>query len=401
MERPIVLERAAVQIPLDELRHNVPVDKDHVRMLARSIEQFGQLAPILLRFNNKDIIDGFHRTEALRLIGARTAETNLIDCTTDEFRDARITSAVLHKGVTFPRVVMWTREVFDYTPWASKMRGAEAFHLDQAAQHPKPYRRALRRGLTAEEIQEITSWVRDKSATWGLSPEKIARMLNLADLTAPSLIPLVGSKSDEGNIALTTTMLRSLVKVVPDHQAQEAIVNKTMAEKLNKGEVSRLINSFARSQTPEEQQKVLSTSWLTIPSPESKPQIIIASHEEQRRRNEESRIKNERFRIEMIRSEILQIAESLPMLPINNHPDMKPLLNDAINRLLSSVAYYQGKDVEIITSLQEQIDQLLAENKSLLQDNQLLSRRITSLEDTRAVARRIGEDESRLRSEQR
>lgn len=395
MSNPAGLERIALRMPLDELRHNVPVDREHVRRLARSIEKSGQLSPVLLWFRNKDIIDGFHRTEALRLVGATEAETNVIDCTPEEFRDARITSAVLHKGVSFPRVVMWTREVFEETQWASRLRGAEAFHLDRAAQYPKPYRRALRGGLAAEEIQDIRSWVRGKSATWGLNPEQIARMLDLADLIAPSLIPLVGPKPQEREAALTTTMLRSLAAAIPDHQVQEALVKKAMAEKLNEDEVHRLVIAFSNAQTPDEQQSVLSTSWLTVPKP--KPTIVQITLEEQKRQEEQRRINSERFRIDMTRGVILEAAKALPTLPINNHPDMRPDLDAAINELLASIARYQGNDVDVVERLQEQVDQLTQRNKGLNRDNEILTRRLNALHNARSIANRIEDEEIRLR----
>lgn len=43
-----LISRTELQVPVDQLRHNVPVDWEHVGVLARSIKKSGQLAPLLV-----------------------------------------------------------------------------------------------------------------------------------------------------------------------------------------------------------------------------------------------------------------------------------------------------------------------------------------------------------------
>lgn len=392
-----LITRTELQVSVDQLRHNVPVDWEHVGVLARSIKKSGQLAPLLLCFQNIEIIDGFHRLEALRLLKADTAHVNLIECSQEEFRDARITSAVTHKGVVFPRVVKWAQESFEASPWVNKMQGAEAFHLDRANQFPRPYRQALRRGLTPEDILNITGWVRDKSAVWGLKPEVIANMLDLADLTAPSLIPHVGPKHDPETSTVTRATLRHLVTGVSDHPAQEAIIRKAVAEKYTEAEVNRLIAAYARAGTPEEQQQVLSTVWLTPPKPE--PVYIRGNEEGRQEQMREIERGRERFRIEMAATQIAEMAGVIPGLKIDNHPDLKELLDGAINMMLIAVAEYQGSDVDVIRDMRERIRTMEEKAKGLRSENLLLKRNNTALRKAMSLSQLIIEEESDLRKD--
>lgn len=342
-------------------------------------------------------MDGFHRLEALRLLKADTAHINLIDCSQEEFRDARITSAVTHKGVIFPRVVMWARESFEASPWVNTMQGAEAFHLDRANKFPRPYRQALRRGLTPEDILKITGWVTDKSAVWGLKPEVVANMLDLADLTAPSLIPHVGPKHDPETSTVTRATLRHLVTGVPDHTSQEAIIRKAMAEKYTEAEANRLIAAYARAGTPEEQQQILTTAWLTPPKPE--PVFIRGNEEERQQQVREAEKARERFRIEMAASQITEIAGIIPSLKIDNHPDLKGLLDDAIKMMLIAVAEYQGSDVDVIRDMRERIQTLEEEIRGLRSENRLMNRNNTALRKAISLSQLIIEEESDLRKD--
>lgn len=394
------IERVEIAIALNELVHNVPVDKNHVLTLVRSIEQSGQLSPLLVWTRGNQITDGFHRLEALRKLGANTAICNLIECSEEEFRDARITSAVTHKGVSFARVVTWTREVFNDTPWVSKIKSAEAFHLERAVQYPKGYRRTLRgSGLTTEELEELLGWVRNKSAIWGLKSEQIANMLDLADITAPILIPLVRERHKQREKVLTRPMLRTIVSQVPDHQVQEALVNKAMAESLKENEVKSLVLSYANVQTQEQRTAILSTSWLEeLARRTPKPIRLDELTENERRQMEEETVRSsERFRISMNITTILDIAKNLPDLPVSNNPDLKLALDKVIKQLLIGITQYQGERVDIVESLQSQIEQLSGENLSLRNEIAQLNRNLTSLRNTLGIAHRISGEEHRLR----
>lgn len=65
------IDRVELRIPLTQLVHDVSVERGHVVMLKSSIQQVGQLSPILVWEQGNNIIDGFHRVEALRELGGK------------------------------------------------------------------------------------------------------------------------------------------------------------------------------------------------------------------------------------------------------------------------------------------------------------------------------------------
>lgn len=302
------IERTELRIPLTQLRHDTPVDQAHVQVLARSLRNQGQLSPLLIwtggGANNEalPIIDGFHRRENLASIGEDSAVCSLVELSTDQFRDARIASAVMHKGVVFTRVVTWAREIFRDTPWSSKVKAAEAFNIDHQPANKRSLRNALEAGLTIAEAREMWDWVRERSEVWGLAPEQIANMLNIADLAAPSLISLVRQPQKSTPGLLTRTVLSNLVQRIPDHQLQEALVRKAQAEALSKTQVKALILQVAHQTDSQLRQELLSTSWLDTlrlkqESLRDRTRSTITPEEVQRG--------NERFRIEMAIGKVL------------------------------------------------------------------------------------------------
>ena len=58
-----------VKLPLVELTHSVPTDLTHVTALKASIRDQGLLAPLIVRREDKTLVDGFHRRDALELLG--------------------------------------------------------------------------------------------------------------------------------------------------------------------------------------------------------------------------------------------------------------------------------------------------------------------------------------------
>lgn len=51
---------------IKELVSDVPVDPVHTRELADSIMSKGQLAPVIIREETREVIDGFHRIAAMK-----------------------------------------------------------------------------------------------------------------------------------------------------------------------------------------------------------------------------------------------------------------------------------------------------------------------------------------------
>lgn len=386
--------RTELYIPVKNLTHNIPVDPTHVQTLVRSIEQSGQLSPLLVWDQNNQVIDGFHRLEALRTLRVSEAWCNLVECSEEEFRDARITSAVIHKGVVFPRVVKWATEAFAQTKWNEKINAIQAFKLDHQTQFPKGYRKALREGFTKEEIEEVLDWVRTKSKIWGLKPLQITNMLGLAEFSSPLAVSWVGSSQVEGRI-FTRTMLRSIAERIPDHVAQETLTFKAIQEGLNEDEVKALVHRFKNAASDEEQATIFTTSWRELTY---KPKTIrILTPEESRELEKKQREENEVSTIKSVIFDLKQVAEKLPNLPIENHPSFRSQLREAIEAVLLSIELSRGYPEDVINNLRLENNRLLEEVENLKAENKSLSRSLEALRRTLGIARRISDEESRLR----
>ncbi len=105
-----------VSLPIEELVSDVPVDLLHVKGLADSIMSRGQLNPVIVREETKEVIDGFHRIAAMKELGFKEVECVLTPCDDEGFWDFRIIQASLHKNVTFARAIDWIEEVFRRSP---------------------------------------------------------------------------------------------------------------------------------------------------------------------------------------------------------------------------------------------------------------------------------------------
>ena len=75
--------RRYISLPIEELVSDVPVDPLHTRELADSIMSKGQLAPVIVREETKEVIDGFHRIAAMKELGFNEAECVVTPCDID------------------------------------------------------------------------------------------------------------------------------------------------------------------------------------------------------------------------------------------------------------------------------------------------------------------------------
>jgi hypothetical protein len=244
MEAVQGIQRVEMTLPLEILKHDVPVDAGHVERLVHSIRQKGQLAPLYVwggveeqneKQGSYQIIDGFHRTAAMRRLGLSEAQCYVAYCDEETFRDLRITSAVIHKSVTFARVVKWVRESFAETTWSQRMSPSTAFqgkwHLDGAEAH------ALNR------------WLRDKAELWGMSLHKIGEILEIADKISPRIIPHIRELAPgelPTGIVVTPKAVAAVAKITKDHDYQELALQKVVQEGLSATEAAELAREIVR-----------------------------------------------------------------------------------------------------------------------------------------------------------
>jgi len=153
-------------LPIDKLVSDVAVDPVHARELADSIMGKGQLAPVIIREETKEVIDGFHRIAAMKELGFNQVEGVLTPCDDEGFWDFRIIQASLHKNVTFARAIDWIDKVFQLSPWTGRYKSAHT--LFEAATLKRPESTAPK---------EVIEWAEQKAKIWGLSPSTIAQWL--------------------------------------------------------------------------------------------------------------------------------------------------------------------------------------------------------------------------------
>lgn len=255
-------------ILIDKVLLGIPVEVTHVEDLARSIREEGrQLIPILVRqrFDSEkgevfDIIDGFHRVEALRLLGRETVSAVVLDESKyddEKLYDLRILAAATHRGVRFARVVEWINRAFAATPWTEKISAPQAFMLTRNDST------GTKLGLTPEETEELKKWVRKKASAWHTSVGNISQDLLATVGVDPELLREVRSKRKAG--VLTPSQLTPLRKYLPfRYELQWKIARVIKKDNLSVHVVERLVWQAAKAESDEESEEILNQDWREI-----------------------------------------------------------------------------------------------------------------------------------------
>lgn len=384
------LESAEIDLPFGGLHHDIPVDEGHVQTLMTSLGQLGQLSPILVRFETNEIIDGFHRVEALRRLGCTDARCRLISCSDEEFRDARITSAVLHKGVEFSRVALWTQEIFAATPWGDRLKASDAFKLATATPYKNVYRKIVaENNLSKNEAREIVDWARQKGEVWGIGLSQIHYYLTIAERTTPEIVSLVrdGAETKRGQISqsgvLTRQVVAAIAKHIPDHTDQRDVAGKIAREGLDNRSARNLIVDFSSRRDPVEREAILDAPWG------SEGQEEAWSTEEPETPAEIDWVAEERARMESAIQVIQEGARLLRRVPAaGKYPDLDGKLGVAIDDFIAQASQYRDTSSDLLVKLRRETAQLRNENTDLL-------RRLEDLQYVAGIARRIHEHDLR------
>jgi uncharacterized protein YbaA (DUF1428 family) len=231
--------RKYVGLPIAELVSDVPVDPVHARELADSIMGRGQLAPVIVREESREVIDGFHRIAAMKELGFKQVECVLTPCDDEGFWDFRIIQASLHKNVTFARAIDWIDKVFKLSPWTDRYKSAYSLF------------KSVRKG---DAPKEVTEWAGAKAKVWGLSPGTIENWLKTKESLEPSLLEEV--KKGEGTRPTDTYIeIASTIPNKPD--LHRPIVEKAKKEDLSSKEVREIAKAVRRAEDEEEVQSIL------------------------------------------------------------------------------------------------------------------------------------------------
>lgn len=236
------------------------VDISHAYELGRSIgKKRGQLTPILVRAREEegkvvyDVMDGFHRAEGMRNIGAETIKATVVyGCSDEEMFDLRILAASSVKAVQFARMADWMTRAFETTEWAKKgVAVAQAFGLTFSDS------KSTRLDLDSEELVQIKTWVTEKCDRWGKNVGSTYLDLLVVSNADPDLVRQVrvsgGSvKSREGQI--TPKRFKAVILKFPGREnygTQNAVLKFAAKNRLYEKEIAILINRITRYVKPE------------------------------------------------------------------------------------------------------------------------------------------------------
>ncbi len=253
---------------------DVPYDQDHVRELADSIRReaasgtsTGQLSPILLgeipTFPHFPIIDGFHRTPAMKLLGREEVFATIRpNSTWEEVVDLRILAATTHRAVRFSRLIEWVEESWHFSPWADRLKPAQAFALRTSKTMTGRYL-----GLEVEEADEIREWVERKCEQWHISPASIHNYLSTAAIADPDLVKAARERR-RGDIldALTPQHLSAVAKILPNnYDLQKEVAGVAKKHALTVPRARAVAVSIAKAKTVEEAREIIETgNWEKI-----------------------------------------------------------------------------------------------------------------------------------------
>jgi len=242
-----------VNLPIADLVSDVPVDSVHVKELADSIKSRGQLNPVIVRTETKEVIDGFHRVAAMAELGFDHVECVITPCTDEEFWDFRIIQASLHKNVTFARAIDWIDKVFRLNPG---LRSIGERYSKEGKTYKNAYTlfAAVRQGTASPEI---TKWATDKAKVWGLAVATIENWLSARESLEPSLLEEV-RHSVRGEAEISPAHYIAVARELPTKPGlQRQVVEKIKAEDLSTKEIRTLSQALRRADDEEEVQGIL------------------------------------------------------------------------------------------------------------------------------------------------
>lgn len=238
------------RLPLDKLGSDVAVDSAHVAKLAESIRKVGPIAPLLVRAETGDLIDGFHRVAAMREAGLTEAECILFPCTDEDFWDLRIISAVQHEEVAYARVVDWVERAYQAGPIEKLIRGAtgEAAYVNAFSLIC-----AVRQG---GGTKEAVAWANDKADKWGVKLHTLEMWLE-AD---KNLVDELRQQARSAEPPVNLHSYQEVGRVLPKSKyadLQPKVIKKAIDEGLGHKQVRAVGQALKATDDPEERQTIL------------------------------------------------------------------------------------------------------------------------------------------------
>ena len=217
------------------IREDDLIDTRRVEVLKKDILRStrGQVSPVAVRARLEkgkivyDVIDGFHRAEAIRLINQSSEHpimvkaTVLYGCNDEELYDRRVVAADNVKSIKFARMAKWMTASFKSRKWehqgiTSLVKNGD-LTLSQVFSLAMEDGSGKILGLTLAESAELKDWALSKAEIWGRTVGSIMMDMRTIEQAAPDLVLRVrtgvGSKGERG--VLTQARLHVIVEAFP------------------------------------------------------------------------------------------------------------------------------------------------------------------------------------------
>lgn len=233
----------------------VATDKARSFRLARSILTEGQISEITLRPRllepdnvTYDVIDGFHRSTALRLLAEEEPELlnfKLRACVRYGVTDQKLAEyrilATNVESVVIPRLAEWITDFYTATKWDSKgISVAQAFYLGSSEA-----RSSRKFNLNPEEMEELKQFVRETSIRWNREPEYVRDILKVTSLVDPNIVRMI-RVGETGEESVQITKLAAIIEIFPGvefYGAQRAVLQYADTHDLTVKQIKNLILS--------------------------------------------------------------------------------------------------------------------------------------------------------------
>ena len=240
-------------VPFDLIdNEEVPVKEEWATSLARQMGDIaeaeggtGQHVPVTLGYIEGEptlkIMDGFHRSAALRLRGENRVYSTLKVTDWNDLYDFRIFTAKDHAHVRFSRVVQWIREVWNYSGLEDKLTVEQAVLLYRFESN------GAKLGLNPEDVEKAKAWVAHKEAGWEIAAMTIHGYLKVAESVDPRLVHSTREKR-RGDVldAPTQNILKIFADELPnDFRMQNLVMNTAKIVRLPRA--ASATNSGTRS----------------------------------------------------------------------------------------------------------------------------------------------------------
>lgn len=197
----------------------VPVKKEWAESLARQMGDIagaeggnGQHTPVTLGFIPGEptlkIMDGFHRSEGLRIRGETHVYATLKLTDWDGLYDFRIFTAKDHTHVRFSRVVQWIREVWDRSPLSQlQTTDGDQLTVTQAILLYRYDTAGNKLGLNPADVEKVKAWVERKEQLWDIAAMTIHSYLKIAETVDPQLVHSTREKKSGRNLDAPTQII--------------------------------------------------------------------------------------------------------------------------------------------------------------------------------------------------